>query len=626
MTRTAGRIGACLLLVLAACGGGAEKADTRDEDFHAFTPVVAKHEVVVYGATPGGIAAALAAARGGRNVLLVEPTRRIGGMVTNGLSHADFRTFESLTGAYLRFTQRVDARYAEKFGADSPPARGCFRGTHAEPRINLEVFEAMIEEQPRIRLVRDLRLAELEVSGRRILSARFLPPKGAPLVARADVFVDGTYEGDLMARAGVKYRVGREARSEYGEALAPERADGQVQGYNFRLIMTRDPENRVTPVAPPGYRREDFAELLPLLADGRVKRVFCDSTGGLYKAQNPPLPNGKFDVNDVSRAPVRLSMPGENGEWPDGDAAVRRRIFDAHLRHNVGMLYFLQNDEAVPAPFREEAREWGWCRDEFEEGGHLPGQLYVREARRMVGGHVFTEKETDHAPGDARAILRTDAIVMGDYGPNCHGTAHEGPRFGGKHAGEFYKPVVPYQVPFGVLVPRDVENLLVPVACSASHAGFCALRLEPIWMSLGQAAGWAAHLAVTGRTSVQRVSVSRLQRVLHADGSATIYASDVPPGSPDFAAVQWWGTAGGLHGLAPAPETPGLRGANITGQYYRAFPGHEAGLEQPLGTNARLRWMELARHMGLVDEDLSRAQTRGDFIRRAWALELKRNP
>jgi hypothetical protein len=239
----------------------------------------------------------------------------------------------------------------------------------------------------------------------------------------------------------------------------------------------------------------------------------------------------------------------------------------------------------------------------------------------MVGKLVFTEKDTDHAPGDARAVLHTGSIAMGDYGPNCHGTAHEGPRFGGRHTGEFYKPCPPYQIPFGVLVPSDVENLLVPVACSASHVGFCALRLEPIWTSLGQAAGHAVHVAREARCSFQDLPVAKLQARLHAAGSATIYVSDVPPGHPDFAAVQWWGTAGGLHGLAPRPEKPGQRGANIIGQYYEAFPGHGAELDRVLDATTSARWVALAKRLGLAIDGLPSADgklTRGEWLRKAW--------
>ena len=273
----------------------------------------------------------------------------------------------------------------------------------------------------------------------------------------ADYYIDATYEGDLVAAAKVPYRVGREGRDEYGESLAPEQPDAQVQAYNFRLTATQDPANRVMPKKPKDYAREDFAGVLPLFKSGKLKTVFGYPKECLFKAQTPPLPNGKYDLNDVSGGLVRLSLPGENLEWPDGSGAAavrsapesavkaevpfsptglaqaRQRVFDEHVRWDVGLLWFLQNDPEVPAKLRDEARSWGWCRDEYDDNAHLPPQLYVREARRMEGAYVFTEKDTDHAQDDARAVLRTDAIAMGDYGPNCHGTGHEGSRFGGKH-------------------------------------------------------------------------------------------------------------------------------------------------------------------------------------------------
>lgn len=555
-----------------------------------------KADVLVYGATPAGIAASIAAAKGGRDVLLIEPTGRIGGMVTNGLSHSDFRTFEGLTGAFLDFSRRVQARYGKP--------EISFRGTHAEPKVNLSVFEEMLAEHSRIRVKRRLPLSGVTRLGNRVASATF----GSASV-QAALFIDATYEGDLLAAAGVPFRVGREARSEYGESLAPETADGQLQGYNFRLIMTREPANRVAPVAPPGYRREDFLEVLPLFASGRLKTVFGTTPTAVYKAQTPPLPNGKFDVNDMSHGPVRLSMPPSNAAWPDVEA--RKALAAEHVRHNTGLLYFLRNDPDVPERVRAEARDWGWCADEFTENGHLPEQLYVREARRMAGLRVFTERDTDPAPDDARAVFQPDSIAVGDYGPNCHGTGHAGPLFGGKHVGEFYKPVAPYQVPYGTIVPKEVENLLVPVACSSSHVGFCALRLEPIWMSLGQAAGWAAHLSLRDGLPVQRVPPAKLQALLHADGAATTYVSDILPGAPEFVAVQRWAAAGGLHGLHPPLAKPGQRGAQIVGQYYQAFPGHAADLDRPVEPSQIPRWTALARSLGL---DPDGAVTRRGFV------------
>jgi hypothetical protein len=459
---------------------------------------------------------------------------------------------------------------------------------------------------------------------RRIETATFTRVGGKAVTLRARVFIDATYEGDLMAMAGVPWRVGREGRDEYGESLAPEQGDGQLQAYNFRFIATTVATNRVPPVAPAGYRREDFLPVLAHLQSGGIKKVFDYPKDCVVKAQTPALPNGKYDINDVSRGLIRLSLPGRNLGWPDGNAATRAAIFAEHLRDNVGLLYFLQSDTAVPAKFRDEAREWGWCKDEFVETGGLPPQLYVREARRMVGARIFTQRDSEHAPGDARAVLHRDAIAMGDYGNNCHGTAREGTRFDGRHTGEFYNPVPPYQIPYGTLLPRETENLLVPVAASSSHVGFCALRLEPIWMSLGQAAGHAAALAVKDNLPVQRVSVPQLQRRLLADNSALIYVSDVLPGHADWAAVQWWGSVGGLHGLAPMPAKPGQRGRNLHGQYFEANPGHAVELDKPLDAGLAKRWLALARELGLGMDGLPAADgraTRGDFLRAAAVLQ-----
>lgn len=611
-----------------------------------------EYDVLVYGATPSGIASAIAAAKDGERVLLVEPSRRVGGMMTNGLSHTDFRTVEGLNGSFLDFAHRVESYYRETYGADSQQVRDCFHGTQFEPKVALAIFEKMIAEQPKITLHTEWALdavknssngdGEGAATSRAVEIALLVDGDAQYHSVAANYFIDATYEGDLMACARASYHVGREAANEYGESLAPDEADDQLQAYNFRLCMTRDPKIRVPVEEPPGYLRGQFVDLLALLLDGRIHGVFSTKPTELIKAQGP-LPNGKYDINDMSKGLVRLSLPGENDDWPEGESGFaarvvqhgavapfsrtglrqsRDRVFDEHLRWDVGLIYFLQNDSAVPAKFREEAREWGLCKDEFTDSNHLPMQLYVREGRRVVGEYVFTERDTDCAPGDARAVLHTDAIAMGDYGPNCHGTSHEGSRFGGKHAGEFYKMVAPYQIPYGVLIAKGFENLLVTNAVSASHVGFCALREEPIWMSLGEAAGHAAHLARRKHGLVQTVSVPKLQALLQAEGGATIYVSDVLPGNPDFAAVQWWGTAGGLHGLAPTPATPGARGKNIFSQYYEAFPGHAAELDKPLDPTLAERWEKLASSLNIDVSGLPKANgktTRGAWLRAAWA-------
>lgn len=600
-------------------------------------------DTLVYGGTPAGIAAALAAAKEGDRVQFVQPEPgRIGGLLTNGLSHTDFRTFESLTGTYLDFAERVVAHYRETHGDEAEKVS--FRGTQAEPKVNLAILQEMLAEETSITVTTGLVIDAVQQSapdaaGRsRLESVTFVDVSGKRVTMKARVFIDATYEGDLMAAVGEEWVAGREGRDVYGEPLGAERTDGQLQAYNFRLMMTDDPANRVEPQMPAGYRREDFAGVLDRFADGRLKGVFGPKPGYVYKIQFPTLPNGKWDINDVSLSSVRLSLPGANLAWPDGgsegfsrEAQTRAReaIFAEHVRWNVGLLYFLQHDEAVPTALREEARAWGWCRDEFTETGGLPDQLYVREARRLVGARVFTEKDTDYAPGDARAVFHADSIAMGDYGPNCHGSGREGTVFDGKHTGEFYKPVAPYQIPYGTLVPKRSGNLLVPGAMSSSHVGFCALRYEPIWMSLGQAAGIAASLAGRGDRSVQDVPVAEIQARLWESGAATLYVSDVPRDHPDFVAVQWWGGLGGWHGLAATPEKPGQRGEQIEGQYFEAFPGHEVEWDRALTPELRSRWIALLEKAGLPTDALPSGDgrtTRGDFVRSAWSHSSEKAP
>ncbi len=586
-------------------------------------------DVLVYGATPGGIAAAVAAAKAGHRVTLVEPTARIGGLVTNGLSYADFRSFESLTGFFLEFARRVEADYRTRYGAESAQVKASFRGTHGEPSVNLRMLEQMLAEHPRLQVLRAHALAGIEttdiIRGRRqLVAATFRAGTAAPRRLAARMFIDGSYEGDLMAAAGEPYHVGRESRAQYGEPQAGNargEADGQVQGYNLRLIMTTREDNKLMPVAPDGYRRDDFAAVLPLFASGRVKKVFSPGNDGIYRAHLPLLPNEKADVNDTPKAAARLSLPDLNDAYPDGDAATRTRIVREHYYQNIGLLYFLQNDEAVPETVRADARRWGWCRDEFTATGGIPEQLYVREARRLVGQHVFTGRDTELAPHDARAVLHPDAIAIGDYIHNCHGTGRTGTRFDGQHEGEFYHKVQPYQIRYGVIVPAKTENLLVPVACSASHFGFAALRLEPIWSALGQAAGWAAHVALASSKPVQDIDVSTLQRRLHADRNATLYVSDVPPDSPAFAAVQWLGVRGGFHGLVSLATPAPARG--IGGQYNEAFPDHAAGLDEPLTTELRAKWQSL---LPAGQPAPANAATRGEWLRAAFTAATSSLP
>jgi hypothetical protein len=585
---------------------------------HSGKPV--SSDVVIYGATPAGIAAALAAAEDDRNVLLIEPTSRIGGMITHGLSHSDFHSFESLHGPFLQFSQGVLKHYESTYGKDSEQVRSCWRGTHGEPSVNLLVFKRMLAAKSSIRMLTEHRLDGVTVENESITALTFSRPHAAPVTISSTIVIDASYEGDLLAAAGVPYRVGREAKSEYDESLAPDKADDELQGYNFRLCMTQNPYNRVPIPVPENYQREDYAAIVPLVKASEFSAAFgYPGRRFILKAHLPILPHGKHDINDVSNGLVRLSMPGRNRNYPEADLATRRRIEREHLDWQLGLIHFVQTDPAIPEAFRTAAATWGLCRDEFADTSHIPPQIYVREARRMVGLRVYTQADTQYAPNDARARLHPDSIAVGEYSHNCHGTGHEGPMIGGRHTGEFYKAVAPYQIPYGVIVPAKIRNLLVPTACSASHVGFCAIRLEPIWMSLGGAAGHAANMACDANLPVQQVDIEALQKQIWSHGGATIHVSDVPPGHTDFTAVQWWGGLGGLHGLEPAPVKPGTRGKHIVSQYFEAFPGHAAKLKVTLDDDLKKRWTALAKEHRLIVP--AESTTRGDWVRElftAW--------
>ena len=578
-------------------------------------------DICIYGATPAGVAAAIAAAKSDKRVLLAEPSGQIGGLLTSGLSYSDYLSIEAVSGSFLEFSQRVEKHYVDTYGADSEPVARSRKGTIGEPHINRMILEEWLREYSTVEVLLHTALDSVITQDSNLRSAEFFSPNGNVRVT-ADIFIDGSYEGDLMAQSGVAYRVGREGKDRYHESLAPDQTDQQLQGYNFRFCATNNPDNRAPVLPPAGYQRDDYLAVIPFLNSGKIKHIFDYPSQCIFKAH--PLPNRKYDINDVSNGLIRLSMPDRNWGWPEGRAEERRRIFAEHLRHSVGLLYFIQNDSLVPPALQNEARQWGWCRDEFVDNQHLPPQLYVREARRMQGRYVYTQhdSEYDSTTNEARAVFHSEAIAMSDYGNNCHGTTHAGPLIGGQHHGEFYNPVPPYQIPYGVMLPREYDNLLVPVAVSSSHVGFCALRFEPTWMSLGQAAGHAAALSHDAGRSLPELDVTALQRRLHGDRLATIYTSDVRPGHPDFEAVQWWGMQKGLHGLQPrAKGSP--RGPLIEGQYFEAAPGHQVFLDTLLTESLRNQWIRLA-GLSPADQDIENSQTRGQFIRAAFARAKQR--
>ena len=605
-------------------------------------------DVVVYGATPGGISAAVNAAREGVQVALVQENGHVGGLSSGGLSNSDFKSFESLGGTFREFMQRVEQHYADTHGRDSQQVIDCVKGAYYEPHVAKLVFQRMLDEAG-VSVMLHHRLLNIQLENRRSngrAPATFI--KAAPHDAEtrlwAKVFIDGTYEGDLMAAAGAEYWLGCESYHRYGETkrLAFEEPNPYVQTYNFRVCLSSVPDNRLPIRKPAGYERSRYAPLIEYVRQGIVEDALEERMGSKAVLQYRPLVNGKADFNDVKESPISLSIENINHPWPEGDANTRREIYEHYRRHSLGLLWFLANDPEVPDHWRTAMRRWGLPKDEYVENEHWSPALYVREGRRIVGNYVFTQHDTAaHAPEEARARLHRDSIAIGDYPHSCHGVyrppqSHHSLGAGGKSIHG------PFQIPFGVIVPKKINDLLAPVPVSASHVGFCALRMEPTWTALGQAAGVAAAMSIREGIELREIDVRRLQLRLHELGALTVYIADVgeltevprppwdhpgttfavhlahvPPRSAYFRAAQFFGTQGFLHGLKNEAERDYPPPA--TGQWSLAWANHELQPETPLTRKLAERWLRMADALG-IDPGLSAAAaidrklTRGELL------------
>jgi len=473
-------------------------------------------DLFVYGASPAGIGAAVTAAREGLRVLVAEPLGQLGGMLTGGLSRTDLGRPETVGGVFREFLTRVVAHYAARYGPDSSQVKDSLGGQRFEPRVAHAVLSDLLAEAgAEVRLRREIVTAEVE--GRRLRAVTLRNGVGEERV-RAKAFVDASYEGDLLAAACVPYRAGREARQEYGEEHAGHlfwdpktsrpsprstgEADARVQAYCLRLCVTDDPANRRVLAPPPSYDPARFSLLQAYLdaAPRQLKDVLLLG----------PLPNRKWDVNNWGFCWQSMDFIEGNAGYVEGDWPARRRIVRAHRDYQYGLLYYLQHDRGVPADLRAEASRYGLCADEFPENDGWPEQLYVREARRMLGRYVFTEHD---ARRDSR---KPDAVVVGSYPLDSHATQWY--RLGQPDPaseGFFMCSTRPYEIPFRALLPADLDNLLVPVCLSATHAGYGTLRMEPVMMNLGMACGLAAALSPGGPANVD---VAELQRELAGRG------------------------------------------------------------------------------------------------------------
>ncbi|MBS1827568.1 MAG: FAD-dependent oxidoreductase [Acidobacteria bacterium] len=594
--------------------------------FLALPLLAADYDIAVYGSTPAGIASAVVAARQGHRVILLEPTKHFGGLLTGGLSNTDFRTLEAVTGFYREYMDRAHQHYIQTYGPNSIQAEECFFGAHTEPHVSEKILRQMIAEQKTLTLVTEHYLRNVQRNASAIQQATFRTPAGS-LTVNARLWIDATYEGDLAAAAKVPYRIGRESTREYGERFAgvlffdqgkilpgsTGEADTNEQCANFRIIMTNRPSNRLPVPRPPGYNRDEFLKIIPHLTSGRVKTVYSTDHSGMIRLTH--IPNDKSDMNDIKQAVVRLSLPGENNGWADGDEATRKRIYDRHVAHNIGLIHFLQNDPDVPAHIREKANEWGLAKDEYAWNNHLPPALYVREGRRIYGDYIFTEHDTMPASRSVRATLKPDAIAMGDYSLNSHGHQPAGPLYPTLFEGDFGFSTTPFMIPYGTIVPKGISNLLVPVAVSASHVGYSALRLEPTWTALGHAAGLAAHLALSRNNDTRAISLPALQRLLHQQKQATIYTSDIPRESPLFVPVQWAGLRGLLSDIVDYNTAVMVPLKHRYGtQYSYAHSNHAVEPAATLTPQLKAKWIKRLPCAAKVN-----AETRGAFFTAAYA-------
>jgi hypothetical protein len=503
-------------------------------------------EVVVYGATSAGVCAAVAAAERGLSVILVEPGGHIGGMTSGGLGYTDIGDQRVLGGFAARFRQQVADHYRVPVGHYAGP----------EPRVAEMIFDRWLLEAG-VDVVLGAQLSDVEVAEDSIAAITC----GAASQFIGGVIIDASYEGDVLAAAGVPYAVGREDRTLYNESLAgrqemmPGRhsfptgispfaddplgrtagpllpginprpltavgeGDGGVMSYGYRVCLTQA-DNWIEPTPRPGYDPADF-ELVRRLID-HYRRTGFELTAGWMIGLTPNLPGGKCDGNSLG--PFSLSvLDGSNWAYPDGDSEQREEIRTRHLDHTRDFLYFLGHDPAVPQSVRAEFLTWGLAPDEFVDTDHLPHQLYVREARRMRSKVLLTQDDLTSGRN------WPDVVALGSYHidirevQRCWRWAYEHPDPVAHVFNEGYLSVAvpPYAIPYRAMLADSINNLIVPVCLSASHVAFSSIRMEPQYQMLGQAAGTAAALTIRDAApggDVHRVRVADLQDDLRRDG------------------------------------------------------------------------------------------------------------
>lgn len=514
-------------------------------------------DIVIYGGTSGAISAAVEAKRSGKSVIVVSPDKHLGGLSSGGLGFTDTGDKSVIGGLSREFYHRVWKHYnteeawnwqkKEEYGnkGQGTPAMDGENRTMwiFEPHVAEQVFEDMIAEE-KIRVDRDEWLDRengVVMEDGRITSITTLSGK----TYKGSVFLDATYEGDLMAAAGVSYHVGREGKDVYGEewngvqtgvlhhnhwfesdispyvvpgdptsGLLPRvsgehpgekhSGDDKIQAYCFRMCMTNHPENRIPFPKPEGYDPMQYELLARVFEHGRKD----------WFHKFDPIPNHKTDTNN--HGPFSSDNIGMNYDYPEASYERRKEIIEEHENYQKGLLWFVANDPRVPEDIQTKMQQWGLSKDEFMDNGNWPHQIYVREARRMIGEFVMTENEL------LKKSPTPEPIGMGSYTMDSHNVQrYVKPDGFVQNEGDIgVKTNGPYTISYGSLVPKkeDCKNLLVPVCVSSSHIAFGSIRMEPVFMILGQSAAAAAVLAIDQNSAVQEVDYTKLKEVLVSKG------------------------------------------------------------------------------------------------------------
>ncbi|MGB2759404.1 MAG: FAD-dependent oxidoreductase, partial [Maribacter stanieri] len=519
-------------------------------------------DVVIYGGTSAAIASAVQLVRMNKSVLIVCPEKHIGGLSSSGLGFTDLGNKEVIGGISKEFYQEVYKHYQNKDAWNWQPREEYGnegQGTTAiddefktmwtfEPYVAEQIFENFIREN-NISIHRDKWLDRekgVKVANGKITSIAMLDGT----IYKAKIFIDATYEGDLMAAAGVNYHVGREANSVYNEqwngvqkgvyhhshnfqelnispyiipgdstsGVLPRIATGRigengsgdngVQAYNYRLCTTSAEGNIVPFEKPENYDPAQY-ELL--------RRIFKGGRHSMFGGGK--IPNKKRDVNNVG--PFSSDNIGMNYEYPEASYEKRKEILKEHIDYHKGLLYFWGHDESVPERFRTSIKKWGLAKDEFTDNGHWPYQIYVREARRMIGEFVMTDNEI---LGKSKVLK---PIGMGSYAMDSHNVQRYITKEGYvQNEGDLgIEPDAPYQIHLGTILPKQEEcrNLLVPAAVSSSHIAFGSIRMEPVFMILGQSAGTLAGMAINEDQEIHEVDYDSLKNKLLKDGQVLSY-------------------------------------------------------------------------------------------------------